>query len=125
MEEHVVMLGSLSAKEMRAQFLKSHLFICPSVMENSPNSLCEAMLLGMPVVAAKVGGIGDLVENGAEGLLFPRGDSQALADDVCNLFENDQFACRLASAAHKDAMVRHNPHTNYLRLLEIYHSICT
>ena len=124
LEGHVIMLGSLTAEQMKAQFLKSHVFVCPSVMENSPNSLCEAMLLGMPVVASRVGGIADLVENGAEGLLFPEGDVEALAEDICNLFENDQFACRLASAAHKEAMVRHNPHTNYLRLLEIYRSIC-
>lgn len=124
LEGHVIMLGSLTAEQMKAQFLKSHVFVCPSVMENSPNSLCEAMLLGMPVVASRVGGIADLVENGAEGLLFPEGDVEALAEDICNLFENNQFACRLASAAHKEAMVRHNPHTNYLRLLEIYRSIC-
>ncbi len=124
LEGHVIMLGSLNVEEMKAQFLRSHVFVCPSVMENSPNSLCEAMLLGMPVAAARVGGIGDLVENGAEGLLFSEGDYEALAEDVCNLFENNQFACRLASAAHKEAMIRHNPHTNYLRLLEIYRSIC-
>ena len=123
LEGHVVMLGSLSAEEMKSRYMKSHLFVCPSVVENSPNSLCEAMLLGVPVIAARTGGIPDLVENGEEGLLFPAGDVEALTDDICNLFENDQFACRLASAAHKEAAVRHNPHTNYLRILEIYRSM--
>lgn len=123
LEEHVVMLGSLSAQEMKERYLSSHLFVCPSVIENSPNSLCEAMLLGMPVIASRVGGIPDLVQNGEEGLLFPVGDAGALAEDVCSLFNEDQFACKLASAAHKEAVVRHNPHTNYLRLLEIYRSL--
>ncbi len=123
LEGHVVMLGSLNAQQMKQRYQKSHVFICPSVVENSPNSLCEAMLLGMPVAASRAGGIPDLVKNGEEGLLFPMGDVQALAEDVCNLFENDQFACRLASAAHKTAVVRHNPSTNYQRILEIYRSI--
>ncbi len=123
LEGHVVMLGSLNAQQMKRRYQKSHVFICPSVVENSPNSLCEAMLLGMPVAASRAGGIPDLVKNGEEGLLFPMGDVQALAEDVCNLFENDQFACRLASAAHKTAVVRHNPSTNYQRILEIYRSI--
>ncbi len=123
LEGHVVMLGSLSAEEMKRQYLRSHVFVCPSVIENSPNSLCEAMLLGMPVIASRAGGIPDLVENGEEGLLFQTGDTEALAEDICNLFTNDQFACRMASAAHKSAAVRHNPHTNYLRILEIYRSM--
>ncbi len=123
LEDHVVMLGPLSAKEMKKRYQKSHLFICPSVIENSPNSLCEAMLLGMPVIASKAGGIPDLVENGEEGLLFHAGDVEALTEDICNLLGNDQFACRLASAAHKEAVVRHNPDTNYLRILEIYRSM--
>ncbi len=123
LEGHVVMLGSLDAEQMKARYRKSHVFVCPSIVENSPNSLCEAMLLGVPVIASRAGGIPDLVENGEEGLLFPAGDVNALAEDVCNLFENDQFACQLASAAHKEAKVRHNPHTNYLRILEIYRSL--
>lgn len=124
LDGHVIMTGPLNADQMMSRYQKSHLFICPSVMENSPNSLCEAMLLGMPVIASNVGGIPDLVVNGEEGLLFPSGNAEELADAVCNLFDNDQFACRLGSAAHKKAAVRHNPHTNYLRLLEIYRSIC-
>lgn len=123
LEGHVVMLGSLDAQQMKQRYQKSHVFVCPSVVENSPNSLCEAMLLGMPVAASRAGGIPDLTKNGEEGLLFPVGDVQAIAEDICNLFENDQFACRLASAAHKAAVVRHNPNTNYQRILEIYRSI--
>lgn len=123
LEDHVVMLGPLDADQMMARYQRSHVYVCPSVLENSPNSLCEAMLLGMPVIASNVGGIPDLVTNGEEGLLFPSGDVEDLADDICNLFTNDQFACRLGSAAHKEAVVRHNAHTNYLRLLEIYHTI--
>lgn len=124
LDGHVIMLGPLNADQMMARYQKSHVYVCPSVLENSPNSLCEAMLLGMPVIASNVGGIPDLVNNGEEGLLFPAGNVDDLADDVCNLFTNDQFACRLGSAAHKEAVVRHNAHTNYLRLLEIYHAIC-
>lgn len=123
LEDHVVMLGTLSAQEMVQQYQKSHIFVCPSVMENSANSLCEAMLLGMPVIASRVGGLPSLVENGEEGLLFSVGNVGELSEDIINLMDQDQFACRLGSAAHKEALVRHNPDTNYRRLLEIYHSI--
>lgn len=71
LEGHVIMLGSLDAQQMKQRYQKSHVFVCPSVVENSPNSLCEAMLLGMPVAASRAGGIPDLTKNGEEGLLFP------------------------------------------------------
>ena len=121
---HVTMLGPLSAEEMLERYRRSHIFLCPSINENSPNSLCEAMLLGMPTAASNVGGIPSLVENGAEGLLFPGGSTEALAEAVCSLFGSDQFACRLGSSAHKQAVIRHNPDTNYQRLIGIYRAIC-
>ena len=124
LDGHVTMLGPLTAEEMLSRYRRSHIFLCPSINENSPNSLCEAMLLGMPTAASNVGGISSLVENGSEGLLFPGGNAQALAEAVCSLFGNDQFACRLGSEAHKEAMIRHNPDTNYQRLIGIYRAIC-
>lgn len=123
LEGHVTMLGKLTAEEMKAQFLKSNVYVCPSIMENSPNSLCEAMLLGMPVVAAKVGGIGDLVDDGEDGILFPGGKSDELAEGVITVFYEKEMAKLLGQNAKNAASIRHNPDTNYKRLLEIYRSI--
>ena len=123
LQGHVIMLGKLSADQMKEQYLKSNVFVCPSIMENSPNSLCEAMLLGMPVVAAKVGGIGDLVLDGEEGILFPGGKADELAEGVKTVFYEKDLAAWLGGNAKKRAQVRHNPDTNYRRLLEIYRSM--
>jgi glycosyltransferase involved in cell wall biosynthesis len=120
---HVTMLGKLDAAGMKERFLRSHVFVCPSIMENSPNSLCEAMLLGMPVVAAKVGGIGDLVIDGEEGILFPGGKYDELAEGIKTVFYDDNVADWLGGNARIRAQIRHNPDTNFRRLLEIYRSI--
>ncbi|MCR5719036.1 MAG: glycosyltransferase family 4 protein [Lachnospiraceae bacterium] len=70
LEDSVVFLGKLSEKEMRDAFLRYSLFLCCSSMENSPNSLGEAMILGMPCVAPGVGGIPGLLKSNQEGILF-------------------------------------------------------
>ena len=77
---HVTMLGKLNAVKMKEQLLKCNVYCCPSIMENSPNSMCEAMLLGTPVVAAKVGGVASLLSDGEEGILFPAGKVDELAE---------------------------------------------
>lgn len=123
LEGHVFMTGPLNAEEMKQRFLASEVFLCPSIMENSPNSLCEAMLLGMPVVAARVGGIPDLVTDREDGLLFSGGHPEELADAVIRILSDRQMAYSLGRHARRAASVRHNPDTNFKRLLEIYRSM--
>lgn len=80
------------------------------------------MLLGMPVVAAKVGGIGDLIDDGHEGILFPGGRYMELAEGVKTIFFDNDLAAWLGSARER-ALIVHNPDTNFRRLIEIYRSI--
>ena len=123
LQDHVTMLGRLSAQEMKEQYLRSNVFVCASIMENSPNSMCEAMLLGVPVVAAKVGGVPDLLTDAEEGILFPGGKWNELAEGVKTVFYDDDLACFLGENAQRRAQFTHNPDTNYRRLLEIYKSM--
>lgn len=48
LEDKITVLGQLSDVQMKEAYLNSHVFVCPSALENSPNSLGEAMLLGVP-----------------------------------------------------------------------------
>lgn len=122
LEHQVTLLGKLEEAAMKAQFLKSSVFVCPSVLENSPNALGEAMLLGVPVVAAATGGIPDLVTDGKEGLLYPAGNIAALADAIEKAW-NPEGSLSLSGAAALRAAGTHNRHTNYERLMEVYHEI--
>lgn len=123
LEEKVVFLGKLNSSEMCEWYLKSHLYLSPSSIENSSNSVGEAMLLGMPVVSSAVGGVPSMLENKKEGLLYPCGDKSALAEAVCRMFADDDFAVYCGQNAAKRAAITHNPDTNYRRLLEIYREI--
>ena len=125
LSKKVHFLGKLTEEEMKQQFLKSGVFVCASVLENSPNTIGEAMLLGMPVVAAEVGGIPDMITDRKEGLLFPSGDVKSLALAIEKVFtdlgdDGTPFVEAMTKAAKIRAGKTHDGAANYERLLEIY-----
>ena len=125
----VQFLGKMSAEEMKQKYLESHIFLCASTLENSPNSVAEAMLLGVPVVAGAVGGIPSMIDNHEDGILFNGEDEKALAEAVTGLWdsESDGFSDsetkRISQAGALRAKKAHDPVTNFKRLLEIYRTI--
>lgn len=126
LEERIVFLGRLSAEQMKEQYLKCHTFVCPSVLENSPNSVAESMLLGTPVVAARVGGIPSMITDRKDGLLYTGNDVEELARTVIELWKDESMlpmSGRLAKAAVLRARAAHDPETNFNRLKEIYREI--
>ena len=123
LQDRVIVLGRLSAEEMKAQFLRSSVFVCPSVMENSPNTIGEAMLLGVPVVASRTGGIPSMVEDGVTGLLFHNEDVEDLADSIDRIWSDQALAKELSAHERIRASHIHDGNKNYERLLEIYREI--
>ena len=109
--------------EMKEQFLKTSLFVCPSVVENSPNSVGEAMLLGVPLLAANVGGIPSLVQSGKDGLLFDKGNVEMLADQIISMWDEPVISAVYGDNASKHARETHDANANYERLIEVYESI--
>lgn len=123
LEKHVKFVGRLQSDKMCARFLKTHVFLCPSAIENSPNSVGEAMLLGVPVVSADVGGVHNLVEDGRDGILYTKNKQEQLKEAILRIFADDKLAMYLSYNARVHARRTHDPETNYRRLLEIYHEI--
>lgn len=116
-------LGRLDARTMKQRFLDSHLYVCPSAIENSPNSLGEAMLLGVPCAASDTGGISSVFSDGKDGILFEMGNVKALADAVIDMFSNPEKMAEYSENAIRHAKQTHDPDENYRRLLEIYQEI--
>lgn len=105
---HVTPLPSLDATAVANELATAHTFVIPSLIENSPNSLAEAMLVGTPCIAAFVGGIPSMIVDGVSALGFPVGDSAYLASCIRRIFSDDAVACALSANARACASIRHS-----------------
>ncbi|MCE3202839.1 glycosyltransferase family 4 protein [Paenibacillus sonchi] len=123
LQDKVSFTGSLSEKEMCNRYLKSHVFVCPSSIENSPNSLGEAMILGVPCVASYVGGVSDLLIDKQEGFLYQADAPYMLAHYVCEIFADNDLALKFSSNAREHALRTHNREYNLEKLTQIYNNI--
>lgn len=121
--EKVHFLGKCDKMKMKELYLQSHVFLCPSSIENSPNSVGEAMLLGVPVICADVGGISSIFTGGQDGILYQAGNIKELTDAVKTMFAGGAAVDGMIAAEKIHARITHDPDTNYFRLLEIYQSI--
>ena len=123
LRECVVFTGSLNASAFRERMLRSTVYVCPSTIENSPNSLGEAMLLKVPCVAARVGGIPGIFDDGRDGILYEPDNIAALAEAVASVWRDPDKAEEYTDHAREHALMTHDPGENLKRLKEIYRSI--
>ena len=105
---------------MKQEYLRCNVFVCPSSIENSPNSLGEAQILGVPCIASYVGGIPDMMR-GDEEHLYRYEDVDALAYKIVSLFEQNGFLN--TEPMRQKALLRHDAETNLNTLMNIYKSI--
>lgn len=123
LEKNITFTGFLNASQMKNRYLKANIFVSASSIENSPNSLGEAMLLGVPCISSRVGGVHNLMEHGKEGYVYPADETYMLAYYICNLFENHEKASEFGMRARAHAMKTHDAITNREELAKIYLSI--
>lgn len=124
-ENNVVALPALPADGVAEELKNAELFVLPSLCENSPNSLCEAMLVGTPAIATFVGGTPSIMKDGVEGKLVPSGDPAALAGAIRRWFLHPEEAEACVDAARVTALARHNGRKNAEDTLRVYREIAT
>ena len=117
---NVNLLGMINVEKVAEELLKADIYVHPSIIDNSPNSLCEAQLLGCPVIAANVGGVKDIVENGNAGLLYPYNEPHTLAFNIMNLSAEPETLKKMSDAEKKVSHERHDPQRIVEKLMKIY-----
>ena len=121
--DHVIFEGTLDASAMAERMRRSHVFVVPSIMENQCTALGEALMLGVPAVTTRVGAIPEYITEGESALAYDFDDTQALAEQICSIFESRALAQKLS--LHAPVLPRQLYHRdkNSERLLEIYTQI--
>jgi len=119
----VVFLGNLNSSELVSALLDSDCYIHPSHIENSPNSVCEAMLIGLPVIATYAGGTSSLLTNGIDGILIQDGDPFSLAGTILELVRDNDLMNKMSKNAIERAKVRHSKDQVVSDLMNIYSQI--
>ena len=120
---NINLLGRKNAKEMVSLMKDADLFVQVSHIENSPNSLGEAMLLGMPIIATFAGGTASMLENNVEGWLLQGGEPYSMAGMIMEMASDFERAKAFGEHARQTALARHNPEHVCEQLLTAYHTI--
>ena len=120
---NIKLLGRKDADDVVRILLDTDIYCHVSHIENSPNSVCEAMILGLPIIATYSGGTTSILENNKEGILIQDGDPYICAGCILDLYRNEEIAKLLGQNARKRALIRHNPQTIANCLFNIYQDI--
>jgi N-acetyl-alpha-D-glucosaminyl L-malate synthase BshA len=121
-QEHVTFLGKQDHVERLIP--QTHVLLLPSELESFGLAALEAMACGVPAVATRTGGVGELITSGEDGFLEPVGDIAAQAARVVELLSDARLYERLAQAARATAAGRFNSDRIIPRYERFYEEVC-
>jgi len=123
LQNSVHLLGNLSVKDIQFELSKAHCLAVPSFQENAPLSIAEAMAVGVPVVAARVGGIPEMVEEGKTGLLVDPYNTEDIADAICRILSDQSLANSMSQRAKQIGKSRFMASVLCRQTLQAYNDI--
>ena len=116
-------LGVLDQDVLKNKLLNSSFYIHPSYIDNSPNSVCEAQILGVPVIACNTGGLRTIIKDKKTGFLVPANDPLMVAHLIEKMWDNRDVLEKISSAAVAQATERHDKEIIKEQLFSVYSQI--
>jgi len=124
LERVVTFLGGMSSgEELLDEYRRAWVLALPSVQETSPMVIGEAMAVGMPVVATRVGGVASLVDEGVTGSLVEAGDVETLASRLAHVLADPGLRAAMGKAGRARAEERFTVSAVAARFAEVYEKI--
>lgn len=122
-ENNIDILGFTQPDKLVNLLCGSTIYVHTAYIDNSPNSICEAQMVGVPVVATYVGGIPSLIKHDESGYLVPANDPWQTANAIVELANDKERLQKYSVTAKKTALARHQPNRVYSQLINCYKSI--
>ena len=122
-ELNIKLMGVASAVTLCDAISHATVYFQPSYIENSPNSVCEAQMLGVPVVATNVGGTSSLIEEGITGFLIPTNDPYTAAYRLTQVAKDNLLNSKVGQQAREVALKRHDRVQIVNELLSTYRKL--
>lgn len=122
-KSNIILSGVLNESELKCELLDADIYVHPAYIDNSPNALCEAMILGLPCIASYVGGIPSMIEHNVSGLLVPVNEPYFLANEIIRLASDTKRQEQYSEAAIRQARQRHSTTNIATELIEAYNAI--
>lgn len=119
----ITMSGVADADELVLAISRASMYVHPSYIDNSPNSVCEAQLLGAAVVATNVGGVSSLIEDGETGFLVRKGNADEIAERIVAMYRNKALLRKVGHQARAMSLVRHDRDSITADLIRCYKQI--
>lgn len=122
-DNNVHILGFTGPNELQRLLLSSDIYVHTAYIDNSPNSICEAQFLGLPIIATNVGGISSLIVDGKEGKLVPANSCYTMAYEIMSLAKDKERQEIYSHNTMRRARERHNPKSILDELMHCYNTI--
>lgn len=122
-DNNIRFLGFCSPEKLIDEMCHSTMYVHTAYIENSPNSICEAQIIGMPIISTMVGGIATLVRNGEDGDLLPANDPWQIANAIVELSKDRERMKYYSEHSRQHALERHNPDNILKQLLGCYYDL--
>ncbi len=121
--QRVWFLGSIDRSNLLVLYCRSSILLAPSLFENGPYSILEAMSAMLPVVASSSGGIPEIITHEQNGLLFKSGDTASMVKCIRTLYEQRELGIRLAENGYKTIKTAFSPDSIAKKTIAFYDSI--
>ena len=108
-EAQVSLLGRVSQDVLRAELAEASVLILPSLQENAPMVIAEAMAAGVPVVASNVCGMPTMIDDGVNGFLIEPNDIEGIAGKLGQLLQDRELHSTMSDAAREKARNTYHP----------------
>jgi len=122
-QHHRLHFERVDRDQLVERYRQADICVLPSIWENFPYALLEAMACGMPVVATRRGGFPELIENGVNGVLVPPHNPAALADALSSILSDPVLRERMGSASRARAEKLYSVDRVVPRMLAIYENL--